>query len=36
VVAVSFALAELQGIELVASWPDISGSLTELRRAETQ
>jgi uroporphyrin-3 C-methyltransferase len=30
------ALAELQGVELVATWPDISGSLTELRRAETQ
>jgi uroporphyrin-3 C-methyltransferase len=28
------ALAELQTVKLVTSWPDISGSLAELRRAE--
>jgi uroporphyrin-3 C-methyltransferase len=27
------ALAELQSVEFIATWPDISGSLTELRRA---
>jgi uroporphyrin-3 C-methyltransferase len=30
------ALAELQGVELVTSWPDISGSLDELRHAESR
>jgi uroporphyrin-3 C-methyltransferase len=30
------ALAELEAVEFVASWPDISGSLTELRRAAAE
>jgi uroporphyrin-3 C-methyltransferase len=29
-------LGKLKGIELVPAWPDISGSLAELRRSETQ
>jgi hypothetical protein len=30
------ALAELEAVEFVAIWPDISGSLTELRRAAAE